>query len=307
MRGTLNILVVDDNKFIRKVVSAMIEESAHAAIEADGHTQALEQLEKHDIALILMDIEMPEVDGFQLTKMIREKHHQWIPIIFLSSNESESYLARGIDAGGDDYLTKPVKEVILNAKIRAMARIAQMKSALQEANERLEIISNIDALTGIQNRRSLEKSLTDAWLENTRTQSTLSLLMIDIDFFKHYNDNYGHPAGDECIVRIATNLKSCINSDTDIIARYGGEEFIVVLPATALKEAEKIAVLMLQSITNEAIKHEFSQISDIVTVSIGISDTTLDSRSHERLIQQADKALYSAKTSGRNRYWVFNQ
>ena len=116
----MNILVVDDNKFIREVVSAMIIDNGHTAITANGHKQALEQLKKDTIDLVLMDIEMPEVDGFELTRMMREQHPQWFPIIFLSSNDSEEYLTKGIDAGADDYLTKPVKQVILNAKIRAM-------------------------------------------------------------------------------------------------------------------------------------------------------------------------------------------
>lgn len=305
MRCALNILVVDDNKFIRKVVGAMIEECDHIAIAANGHREAIAMLETHEIDLILMDIEMPEVDGFQLTKIIREEYEQWIPIIFLSSNESEAYLARGIDAGGDDYLTKPVKEVILNAKIRAMARIAQMKAALDEANQRLEVLSNIDALTGINNRRSLEQGLTDAWLKNARNEDELSLLMIDIDCFKPFNDNYGHPAGDECIARIAVILKGCARSEEDIIARYGGEEFVIVLPSSPIAQAEKIALLILQSISDAAIEHKHSKVADIVTVSVGISSTNLNSKDHEQLIQQADTALYNAKTSGRNQHQIF--
>ncbi len=297
----MNILVVDDNNLIRKVVSAIIQENQHSPILADGHIQALEQLEKNDIDLILMDIEMPDVNGFQLTEIIRDTYKKWIPIIFLSSNESESYLARGIDAGGDDYLTKPVKEVILSAKIRAMSRISQMKKELDNANQRLEVLSSIDSLTGLYNRRSLESKLTDAWMANTRMDSELSLLMIDIDSFKSYNDNYGHPKGDECLAKVAEILSSMIKNEADFIARYGGEEFILVLPHTSLEKAITMAASIKQALAEAGIIHEFSDAAPYVTVSIGLSSTVFNANSFGLLIQQADKALYVAKNTGRNK------
>jgi len=305
----LNILVVDDNKFIRQVVSAMIIDSGHVAITADGHQQALTELEKGSVDLVLMDIEMPEIDGFELTRMIRKAHPQWFPIIFLSSNDSEDYLTKGIDAGADDYLTKPVKQVILNAKIRAMERIAKMKGALERANKQLEILSSIDPLTHVLNRRGLEDVLANAWQINERQKGELSILMLDIDFFKFYNDNYGHPQGDKCLVQVADLLAETLNRSTDSLARYGGEEFMVVLPFTPIDGARFKAKELNLALLNKKILHEYSSVLPYVTISIGIATTTaLDSVSNaSELIKQADIALYQAKKQGRNGYQVFQK
>jgi diguanylate cyclase (GGDEF)-like protein len=303
----VNILVVDDNKFIREVVSAMIIDSGHIAVVANGHVQAMAALKKENIDLVLMDIEMPEVDGFALTKMMRKEYPQWFPIIFLSANDSEEYLTQGIDAGADDYLTKPIKQVILSAKLRAMERIAKMKGALERANKQLEILSSIDPLTQILNRRGLEEVLASAWKINERQKGELSILMIDIDFFKPYNDNYGHPQGDKCLVQVANTLNETLNRATDSLARYGGEEFIVVLPFTPLEGARFKAKELSLALLSQKIKHEYSSIFPYVTVSIGIATTSADDHvaNASELIKQADIALYQAKDQGRNGSSVF--
>ncbi|NQZ22741.1 MAG: diguanylate cyclase [Colwellia sp.] len=301
----MNILVVDDNKFIRQVVSAMIVDSGHVAIPVDGHLPALAELSKGTLDLVLMDIEMPEVNGFELTKMMRKSQPEWFPIIFLSSNDSEDYLTRGIDAGGDDYLTKPVKQVILSAKIRAMERIVQMKGALDRANKQLEILSSIDPLTQVLNRRGLEDVLANAWQENTRQEAELSLLMLDIDFFKLYNDNYGHPQGDKCLTQVASVLNKTLNRATESLARYGGEEFIIVMPFTPIDGARFKAKELNLALQTIKIKHEYSSVLPYVTMSIGIATTTHGASNISELIKQADIALYQAKKKGRNCSQVF--
>lgn len=256
-----------------------------------------------------MDIEMPEVDGFALTKMMRKEYPKWFPIIFLSSNDSEEYLTQGIDAGADDYLTKPIKQVILSAKLRAMERITKMKGALERANKQLEILSSIDPLTQILNRRGLEEVLASAWQINERQQGELSILMIDIDFFKPYNDNYGHPQGDKCLVQVANTLNETLNRATDSLARYGGEEFIVVLPFTPVEGARFKAKELSLALLRQKIKHEYSSIFPYVTVSIGIATTSAADHvaNASELIKQADIALYQAKDQGRNRSSVFQK
>jgi diguanylate cyclase (GGDEF)-like protein len=303
----LNILVVDDNKFIREVVSAMIIDNGHTAKTANGHKQALDELKKDTIDLVLMDIEMPEVDGFELTRMMRVQHPQWFPIIFLSSNDSEEYLTKGIDAGADDYLTKPVKQVILSAKIRAMERIAKMRGALARANKQLEILSSIDPLTQVLNRRGLEEVLANAWQVNERQKGDLSILMVDIDFFKPYNDNYGHPQGDKCLKQVSDSLNESLNRSTDSLARYGGEEFIVVLPFTPKDGARFKAKELILSLLSKKIKHEFSSVFPYVTVSIGIATKSTSDNiiNASELIKKADIALYQAKEQGRNGYQTF--
>jgi diguanylate cyclase (GGDEF)-like protein len=297
--------VVDDNKFIRQVVSAMIIDSGHVAIPADGHLQALAELDKGELDLVLMDIEMPEVNGFELTKMMREAEPQWFPIIFLSSNDSEDYLTKGIDAGADDYLTKPVKQVILSAKIRAMERIVQMKGALDRVNKQLEILSSIDPLTQVLNRRGLEDVLASAWKSNIRQEAELSLLMLDIDYFKLYNDNYGHPQGDKCLTQVADVLNKTLTRTTDSLARYGGEEFVIVMPFTPVDGARFKALELILALQNLNIKHEYSSILPYVTMSIGIATTKHGASNISELIKQADIALYEAKKKGRNCSQVF--
>lgn len=301
----LNILVIDDNKFIREIVKAMIIDNGHEAITANGHKEALSYLSEYSIDLVLMDIEMPEMNGFDLTKKIRDLYPEWFPIIFLSSNDSENYLAKGIDAGGDDYLTKPVKEVILSAKIRAMERIAQMKGELERANEQLAILSSIDPLTQLLNRRGFDDIFNSAWSICQRQNADLSVLMLDIDFFKPYNDNYGHPQGDLCLQQVAKTLTKTLNRTTDSIARYGGEEFIIILPFTPLEGARFKAKELNLALMAEKIKHKFSEVLPYVTISIGISTTLMGAKTTSELIEQADSALYDAKNSGRNKFSIF--
>jgi len=302
----LNILLVDDDKFMRGVVAAMITDNGHLPLVADGYQQTLTLLGTHKVDLILMDIEMPEVNGFSLTIMIREMYSNWIPIIFLSANDSENYLSKGIDAGGDDYLTKPVKAVILSAKIRAMARIASMKDELEVLNKKLAKLTNTDALTNVMNRRALDECIQKEWAHSKRQKEELSILMIDIDFFKLYNDNYGHQKGDRCLIRFSKILQKQLSRETDVIARYGGEEFLIILPFTSLEGAKHKAIDIINALKKNAIKHGFSKIATHVTASIGITSTALQAGNVNELISQADIAMYKAKEHGRGQSMAFD-
>ncbi len=304
-RQQLNILVVDDDVVMNNVISSIIIDNGHLPLVATGYEQTLSILAENNIDLILMDIEMPDVDGFSLTIMIRELYPNWIPIIFLSANDSEQYLAKGIDAGGDDYLTKPVKPIILTAKIRAMARIASMKDELEFLNDKLFKLTSIDPLTTTMNRRALDECLHSTWLLNQRQQAELSVMMIDIDFFKNYNDNYGHQKGDRCLVRFANILKNQLNRETDHLARYGGEEFVIVLPFTPLEGAQFKAIEILTALKKTPIKHGFSYVAPYLSASIGISSTKLGAKDYHELINQSDIALYKAKEHGRNQSYIF--
>jgi diguanylate cyclase (GGDEF)-like protein len=300
-KNTLNILIIDDNRLQRKIISTMVLASKQVPITANGHEQALACIEEENIDLILMDIEMPEVDGYALTSIIRKNYSRWIPIIFLSANDSEESLIKGIDAGGDDYLIKPVKEVILSAKIRAMNRLSNMQRDLDAANKKLATLSCIDPLTQLLNRRGLDQVLQSTWSLTAREKSEFSLLMIGIDYFKPYNDNYGHQQGDKCLKQVSGVLSLSLSRSTDVAARYGGEEFILVLPATSIKGAEFKAKEIITRFENAQLKHKFSAVSDIISVSIGVTSTRFSAHNIEQLIKQSDKALYQAKKRGRNR------
>lgn len=299
----MQILVVDDNRLIRDMVSAIIVNEGYTPYAADGAVSALKCIEENDIDLILMDVEMPEVDGFDLTREIRKQlGQQWIPIIFLSGQTDDKHLAKGIDAGGDDYLTKPVNSVILSAKIRAMSRIAQMKAALDAANQQLLKLTQVDPLTEAINRRGMNEALERAWRINQRERSELSIILLDIDHFKSYNDHYGHQQGDECLRQFSKVIKSQLHRPADMLARYGGEEFMVIMPDTPIEGAKVIAAKLIRALEERKLPHEYSATQPHVTASLGISSTRFDSNSIAELIEQADKSLYSAKDNGRNRF-----
>ena len=301
----LNILIVDDSLWSRELVKTMVEECGHCALTANGHVETLTHLSNSKVDLILMDIEMPDVNGFELTSMIRQQLPDWFPIIFLSANDSEEYLAQGIDAGGDDYLTKPVKKVILAAKIRAMGRIATMQAELDGLNKQLEILSSTDPLTQLVNRRTLEQLLVSEWANFKRNDSEFSILMLDIDFFKSYNDNYGHVKGDECLQQFANILLSVTKKDSDVIARYGGEEFVIVLPDTPLSGARFKANEIIKVLSEARITHDYSDVANYLTASIGLTSTINGAHNYQHLIEQADLALYKAKNAGRNQVKIF--
>lgn len=302
----MKILVVDDDRFIREIISAVIADAHHSSVSAADGDEALVLLEQGDIDLVLMDVEMPGRNGFELTREIRRRFpDDWFPIIFLSGQSDEKHYEIGIDAGGDDYLTKPVSPIVLKAKIMAMERIARMKKALDAANARLEKLSAMDPLTKISNRRDLEQNLLKEWKRNKREEAELSALMLDIDYFKPYNDNYGHQQGDECLKQVAKLLSKQLNRSHDLVARYGGEEFVIILPKTAIDGAITIADNILKMLEQKALPHEYSGVASHITMSIGISSTKAGAETPTALLKQADQALYQAKEQGRNRYQVY--
>lgn len=302
----MQILVVDDNRLIREMVSAIITHEGYTPFSASGAEEAHKVLDKTDIDLILMDVEMPDINGFELTRQIRERlKEQWLPIIFLSGQTNDQHLAEGIDAGGDDYLTKPVNSVVLSAKIRAMSRIAQMKAALDEANQQLLKLTHVDPLTEAINRRGMDEALDRAWRVAQREKTELSIVLLDIDHFKSYNDNYGHPQGDECLKTFSKLLQAQLFRPADLLARYGGEEFMIILPNTPVEGAKMLADRIILDLAKNKILHDFSPTCDHITASLGITSTRFGAKNVASLIEQTDKALYVAKESGRNQHICF--
>ncbi len=298
----MKILLVEDSATLRYAMSHSITSANHQALIAENGEQARKILKSTAVDMIIMDVEMPGLDGFETTRLIREmfKDH-WIPIIFVTGKNDERDLREGIDAGGDDYLIKPVSEVILLAKIRAMERIILMRDQLNKLNQELTILSEHDSLTKLLNRRTFEDRVVDIWRIASRNREPVTLLLLDIDHFKRYNDTYGHLAGDECIKRVAQAIASCVNRPGDILARYGGEEFIALLPNTPERGAHHVARLIKSAIESLNIVHEGSPTSDLVTVSIGGAVVNQTAGVKLRgLIHAADKALYQAKKRGRN-------
>jgi len=299
---SMKILVVEDSPTLRHATSTYIRTAGHEALMATCGEEALQVVDKNPVDMIIMDVEMPGLDGFETTRLVREwLGDHWIPIIFVTGHSEDQSLREGIEAGGDDYLIKPVSSVILTAKIRAMERLISMRDELKTANEALLKLSQKDGLTGLYNRRTFDQKAEEHWKLATRNQAPMAILLLDIDYFKLYNDEYGHPAGDECLRLISTALRRCMSRPGDIVARYGGEEFIALLPATPESGAKHVAEHVRKTIEALHIKHRGSRISDRVTVSVGLSVANFTTGTClSRQISLADDALYKSKNKGRN-------
>ena len=310
----MKILVVDDSPTIRAALKGLLERMGHTVVEANDGKEALQMYRQDRPGLVLIDVVMPIMDGYESARHMREtKADEWVPIIFLSSKEADQDLDRAIEAGGDDYLVKPVSFVVLNAKIRALQRLESMRTKqlemsrdLASANRELEKLSRQDGLTGIANRRYFDSYLVTEVRRGARERQPLSLILSDVDHFKAFNDCYGHQAGDDCLRRVAAALSSAGRRPADLAARYGGEEFAMVLPGTVVDGAVDVAQAVSRVIEGLAIPHERSAVDRKVTLSQGIVSLTPEKEtSSEDLIQRADQALYLAKQQGRNRYVVF--
>lgn len=284
-------------------MSHFVRTAGHEPVIAKSGEEALQVIEQTAVDLIIMDVEMPGLDGFETTHLIREwLGDHWIPIIFVTGMSEDASLVEGIDAGGDDYLVKPVSQVIITAKIKAMERITDMRNQLAALNRELKVLSQKDGLTQLYNRRTFEELAEKQWKISSRNKSPLAVLLLDIDHFKQYNDYYGHQKGDECIKTIASVLSRSVTRPDDLIGRYGGEEFIILLPNTPEHGAHYIAEQIRKTVERLQLKHRASPSHTCVTVSIGgasLNYTTGTTWAHQ--VGLADKALYSAKAAGRNR------
>ena len=299
----MKILVVEDSATLRQTLCAYIKHAGHEAVVAASGEEALQLVETFLVDLVFMDVEMPGLNGFETTKLMREsfgKH--WVPIVFVTGMGDAASFEEGIEAGGDDYLIKPINPVVIKAKIRALERISSMRDELNRLNNELEALSRQDGLTQLCNRRYFEEQIEKQWQILKRSQESVAVLMMDVDYFKKYNDHYGHIAGDHCLQAVAGALKQSLRRPADIIARYGGEEFVALLPQTDLAGANTVAETLRQAVINLNLPHQASDVADMVTLSIGCATTNnVKGVTVAELIKQADRALYQAKSNGRNR------
>jgi diguanylate cyclase (GGDEF)-like protein len=277
---------------------------------APGGTEGIQLCESFDPDLILLDVVMPEISGYETARILRASRDEWMPIIFLSGCGDAGSVEQGIDAGGDDYLVKPVDPQVLQAKIRSMKRLAEMRrelsartEQLKSANAALMRLIDLDGLTGIANRRRLDLKINEEIGRARRNQSPLGILIADIDHFKHVNDTFGHLAGDECLRQIARLLEAQVRRPADLVARYGGEEFCAVLPETDEAGVLHVARRMQSSVAAGTISFEGRPIP--VTLSFGVvSALQADPADDPSPLALADNALYEAKRNGRNRICI---
>jgi diguanylate cyclase (GGDEF)-like protein len=316
----MKILIVDDCEISCGVLEELLREMGYCDINQASSAQAAFDFLAEagtTVDLILMDMQMPQIDGIQAIRRIKatEGLHD-IPVIMVTVSHKEDSLEQAFEAGAVDYLNKPVSGVELRARVRSVLRLkaemdrhrererelARSARQLEEANRCLQQLSKVDVVTGIGNRRCFEEVIAQEWSRAQRQGMPLSVLMIDIDLFKEFNDLYGHINGDICLRRVADAVRKAMKRPGDIVARYGGEEFVVVLPETGAEGAVKVAERIHAALHGAAIVHERSQVADHITVSIGAASThPCQGCEPASLVAAADSALYAAKREGRNR------
>ena len=330
MTNALDILIVDDRPENLLTLEHLLESPDLNIVRATSGQEALGLLLDHDFALVLLDVQMPDMDGFETAELMRgNKRTRHIPIIFVTANHTESkHIFRGYDSGAVDYLFKPLDAQMLLCKVRIFLEIHRQRQALQaktreldarivelhqlqteleEKNRQLQLLSSLDGLTGIPNRRQFDEMLGIEWNRMARERLPLSLVILDVDHFKLYNDRYGHLAGDSCLRRVATALAGLLRRPADMVARYGGEEFAAILPGTGLEGAQVVAESMRQAVANLGIEHQDSPVHSVVTVSLGLSAVVpLPGCAPADLLQAADHGLYQAKQEGRDRWISFD-
>ncbi len=293
------ILIVDDEKVNISILVELLKEEYDTLVAKNGEQAIKRACSEHRPDLILLDVVMPDMDGYQVCRTLKKKPETLdIPIVFITAKDGETDEAEGLNCGAIDYITKPFSGPIIKARIRNHLE-------LKRRGDLLKKLSVMDPLTGIANRRRFDEYLDQQWQLAKRDTSPLSLLIADIDYFKKYNDHYGHQAGDECLIKVTQVMQKGVTRTTDLLARYGGEEFVLILPLTDLDGTKNVAAKMLTNIRNAAIPHADSDVADIVTLSIGVATVYPDeSRTLLDLINEADKLLYQAKDQGRNRFFL---
>jgi len=289
------ILLVDD--VLTNVIGLVrILKDTYRLQTATNGTDALQLAhapEKPD--LILLDVMMPDLDGYEVCRRLKSNPAtKNIPVIFVTARSEVSDQEHGFNLGAVDYITKPFELPIVRARVRNHI-------SLKQKTELLESLAMLDGLTNIPNRRRFDEVLATEWRRSLRNASPISLLMIDVDNFKTYNDHYGHGAGDECLRRVAQALKSALMRPADFVARYGGEEFVVVLPENDEEGARQTAERIRLVVWNLSIPHAHSQTADRVTISIGCAtEIPCHSGIPDVLAKRSDQSLYQAKQGGRN-------
>ncbi|MBZ0112626.1 MAG: diguanylate cyclase [Thermoanaerobaculia bacterium] len=311
------VLVVDDEPVNRQVLVNQLAMHDYRIVEATGGEEALAAFEENAPDLVLLDIMMPRMSGYDVCRQLRLRYQPAdMPVIYLSAKNQVPDLVAGFESGANDYLTKPITKAELLARVRTHLEILDVHRNLEQrvrertedlhvAHLELERLASLDGLTRIANRRIFEESLTRAWADHQRRGSELSVILLDIDYFKYYNDHYGHQAGDEALRAVAAALSGALKRTTDLPARYGGEEFGVVLPDTSSAGAAAIAAAIRQAVLELRIPHEQSQVDEFVSISVGVASLIpRPQQSSADLVRRADLALYRAKEAGRNRVEV---
>lgn len=299
----LKLLLVEDEPMQRTVMQTILTKSGYTVEAARDGAEAFQRLSSGEFQIVLTDLEMPGIDGLTLCRMIREAQlPAYVYVLLLTSHGSTANVVEALDAGADDFIRKPADPSELLARINAGKRIIHLEQSLREANAEILRLSFTDALTGVYNRRHLDSELLKEIAKAQRYDHALSVCMIDLDHFKAVNDRYGHPVGDEVLQGFVARALTLLRTSSDWVARYGGEEFVVVLPATTLCGAIRVAEKIRLAFSDTPITTSAGDLS--ITASLGVASLgpTANNKPEDanNLLRAADVALYRSKHAGRN-------
>lgn len=319
------ILIVDDRPENLLTLESLLDEPGIELVRAMSGEEALSKILDHDFALVLLDVQMPGMDGYEVAELMRgNKKTKTIPIIFVTAEvKDEQHLFKGYESGAVDYLFKPLNPMVFQSKVGVfielhrqqeelkqktveldmkLVELEELQQQLEEMNEQLLLLSITDGLTGLLNKRQFDVLFEEEWKRAYRNKTPLSVIMLDIDNFKPYNDTYGHAVGDDCLIKVAHALSDAVKRDIDKVARVGGEEFAIILPGTDGEGAQFVAERVRRAISDMSIPHANSAVTDHVTTSVGAASIIPTNEVPTRaLVKAADDALYMAKTEGKNR------
>jgi diguanylate cyclase (GGDEF)-like protein len=292
------VLLVEDSAAIRALVRRMLAAGGHTVLEAAGGAAALAACREHQPDVVLLDVEMPEMSGWDvLAAMKSDADLRDVPVVFLTGRSDTADMVDGLRLGAHDYLRKPCEPTELLARVQAAARVKRLQDELRQRNEELDLISRTDSLTGLHNRRHVEEYLTRLVSLARRNAEPIAVLIIDIDRFKSVNDGHGHDAGDAVLREVAARLVGSLRLE-DMVGRWGGEEFLVVLPNTSIQGAAELAERLRRVVAEEPCGLPGGGAMR-VTISLGCAASVIDDA--ETLVRSADAAMYQAKESGRDR------
>lgn len=288
------ILIVEDEPAQLHLISGCLK-ADYAISVAKTKKTAMEILAGGNIDILLLDIALPDGNGFDICTEVRSNKRQYgdISIIFMTGRDSMDDEVQGLRLGANDYIRKPFNYAVLKARVELQVELIRKTQLLAK-------LANLDGLTEIPNRRAFDRQLEKEWNRAKRDDVELSLAIIDVDFFKQYNDSYGHSAGDECLKKLAACMHQVIKRSTDFFARFGGEEFVVLLYAADIDNAKRVIQRLLKTFCELNIPHQSSQVADIVTFSCGVCAAHPRNDNFNEFLEQADDFLYAAKANGRN-------
>jgi len=314
------ILIVDDEKTLRLMLSRAMQKEGYQVVEMGSGEQCLTFCQQQLPDIILLDAILPGIDGFTCCAKLQNAFgDRCPPILMITSLNDQNSVDLAFEVGAIDYVTKPIHWAVLRQRVRRILQASWTLAALHQkmeherllmeqleaANRELSRLASVDSLTQLANRRCFDQFLLQEWQRLLREQAPLSLILLDIDCFKSYNDTYGHQSGDTCLKQVASLINRTIKRPADLAARYGGEEFAIILPRTSVKGAIFIAREIQVEMRAVAIAHSASSVSDLVTISCGIASIVpVPGSSSDELIARADQALYQAKLEGRDRISV---